>query len=63
MTTLDEISTSKQENYNYWTSQARYYVSMYRERKSLNTDQYLIDSAKTSFRTMMKLRRAQEYLN
>lgn len=63
MNTLEQASSSRQENYNYWTSQAKYYLSMYRERKALNTDKYLIDAAKTSFKTMMKLRRAQEYLN
>jgi len=59
MTTLDEISASKEANYCFWTEQARFILCCYREAYGeIEKLKY-----KRAFIKAMTNRRNKEYLN
>jgi hypothetical protein len=63
MTTYEEISTDSQANFDYWTAQAKYYLSLYKERQGQNVHENYVRCAKLSFRSCIKARKEKEFLN
>lgn len=61
MTTYQEISSSQQLNFDYWSEQACFYLACYKERKDLQQT-VLAASSKRAFLKAMQSRRDQEYL-
>jgi hypothetical protein len=70
MTTLEEISNSVEDNFNFWSAEARFKLALYRENKRKQGTKHFPETYRAAtigyrkaFKKVMQYRRNQTYLN